>query len=308
MKMRRNKSIAISICIIALVAIFFVSKNVVPEQVLKKDEPVFHNPFATTSVEAKGVFVYNPISDLVMFQRNSNEAFPLASVTKIMTAHVASKFFSDNDIITIEYSDLAPEGDGGINPGEDWRFKDLRDIMLVASSNDAAEAVRRATDEKLSLVGASTTIGIMNETADTLGLKTLLFKSVTGLDINDNEATAFGSAHDIAFAFAYIIHANPEMFESTRESSIVRGPINGNVKVFKNTNITINDLPSLIASKTGYTDTAGGNLIAAFDAGIGSPIIIAVLGSKDQETRFDDMLQLAEKAVRYTNGTYYSGL
>lgn len=308
MIIRRNKSIAISVCIIALVAIFFVSKNNTPQSVVKVEEPIFHNPFATTSVKAKGVFVYNPTSNFVMFQKNSNEALPLASVTKIMTAYVASNFFSDNDIITIEYEDLAPEGDGGINPGEEWRFKDLRDIMLVASSNDAAEAVRRATDAKLFTMGASTTIGIMNETAITLGLKTLSFINVTGLDINDNEATAYGSARDIAFAFAYIIRANPEMFQSTRESFVMRGPIGGGTKMFKNTNLTINDLPSLIASKTGYTDTAGGNLIAAFDAGLGSPIIITVLGSTDQSTRFKDMLELSEKAVKYINGTYYSGL
>jgi D-alanyl-D-alanine carboxypeptidase len=78
--------------------------------------------------------------------------------------------------------------------------------------------------------------------------------------------------------------------------------------LFKNTNITINDMPSIIASKTGYTDSAGGNLITAFDAGLGSPIVIAVLGSTNQDTRFQDMLQLAQKAVQYINGTYYSGL
>lgn len=310
MKLLSNNVLAVILGGIALIAIFFLSSEPVHTSQSKIDTPVFISPFATTSLQARSVFVFAPASNHVMYQSNSDIPLPLASVTKIMTAYVTSNIFANDDIITIQSSDLTPEGDGGINPGEQWKFSDLRDVMLVASSNDAAEALRRATDDRLASQGsASTTIGIMNEEGEQHMLGTLKFNSVSGLDDSlTHEATAYGSARDIALVFTYIIRERPEIFQATREGAIVRGALNGSQKVFKNTNITINDMPSIIASKTGYTDSAGGNLITAFDAGLGSPIVIAVLGSTNQDTRFQDMLQLAQKAVQYINGTYYSGL
>ncbi|MDQ5957741.1 MAG: hypothetical protein QG665_65, partial [Patescibacteria group bacterium] len=54
------------------------------------------------------------------------------------------------------------------------------------------------------------------------------------------------------------------------------------------------------ASKTGYTDSAGGNLVVALDAGLAQPVIVVVLGSS-KDGRFTDVLALAKATV-----TYYS--
>ena len=54
----------------------------------------------------------------------------------------------------------------------------------------------------------------------------------------------------------------------------------------------------LIASKTGYTDLAGGNLVIAFDAGFNHPIIVSVLGSTI-DGRFTDAEALVWAALAY---------
>jgi D-alanyl-D-alanine carboxypeptidase len=53
-----------------------------------------------------------------------------------------------------------------------------------------------------------------------------------------------------------------------------------------------------LASKTGYTDLAGGCLVVAFNAGINHPIIIVVLGSSP-DGRFSDVLNLASTTLAY---------
>ena len=63
------------------------------------------------------------------------------------------------------------------------------------------------------------------------------------------------------------------------------------------TNAFIDKIPNVIASKTGYTDLAGGNLVVAFDAGLNRPIIISVLGSS-QEGRFADALKLIDATIK----------
>jgi D-alanyl-D-alanine carboxypeptidase len=65
----------------------------------------------------------------------------------------------------------------------------------------------------------------------------------------------------------------------------------------ENTNVVIDKIPNLIASKTGYTDLAGGNLVIAFDAGLNHPIIISVLGSTEKG-RFSDVLQLVQATLK----------
>jgi D-alanyl-D-alanine carboxypeptidase len=61
-----------------------------------------------------------------------------------------------------------------------------------------------------------------------------------------------------------------------------------------NTNISATETAGLIASKTGFTDLAGGNLAVAINHDLNHPFAIVVLGST-REARFTDvaMLQIA---------------
>jgi D-alanyl-D-alanine carboxypeptidase len=177
--------------------------------------------------------------------------------------------------------------------------------MLIASSNDAAESLRSVTDERLNEMGTTTTaLELMNQIAKENGFNTLYFDSPSGLDATDGVASAYGSALDITLLMVKIMKDAPEIFEATREPVVMRGPIGGTLRDYKNTNISSNTLPGLLASKTGFTDAAGGNLVVMFDAGLGLPVVISILGSVDQDTRFDDMKELVSKSIRYLNGTY----
>ena len=69
-----------------------------------------------------------------------------------------------------------------------------------------------------------------------------------------------------------------------------------NIYPAQNTNYFVDQVPNIIASKTGFTDLAGGNLVIAYDAGLNRPIIISVLGSSE-EGRFKDALKLLEASM-----------
>jgi D-alanyl-D-alanine carboxypeptidase len=57
-------------------------------------------------------------------------------------------------------------------------------------------------------------------------------------------------------------------------------------------------ISGIAASKTGYTDLAGGNLAVIFEIAPMHPIAISVLGSSTAG-RFADVRKLAETAVKY---------
>jgi len=123
------------------------------------------------------------------------------------------------------------------------------------------------------------------------------FINPTGLDTNKTISGGYGSARDAAKLLEYAVINMPDIIESTRHTAINFESLSDINHRATNTNSSIDTLPGLIASKTGYTDLAGGNLVIAFDAGINRPIIISVLGST-QSGRFEDIEKLVNASLK----------
>ena len=92
---------------------------------------------------------------------------------------------------------------------------------------------------------------------------------------------------------SYIVEHYPEILAGTTQTTTRFYNQNGDYHNAQNTNSTVNRIPGLIGSKTGYTTLAGGNLVIAFDVGLNHPIVIAVLGST-RDGRFEDVLKLTK--------------
>ena len=137
----------------------------------------------------------------------------------------------------------------------------------------------------------------MNEMAKEIGLTQTYFINPTGLDTNDTVSGGYGSAHDVAKLLEYAVIHTPEIIDSTRYARINFASLSDINHTATNTNSSINAVPGLIASKTGFTDLAGGNLVIAFDAGMNRPIIITVLGST-QNGRFEDIEKLVDASLK----------
>ncbi len=98
---------------------------------------------------------------------------------------------------------------------------------------------------------------------------------------------------------AYLLRTKPELLAKTKDLVVSTDSLNAS-HIAENTNALVGMIPGLIASKTGYTDLAGGNLVIAFDAGIGHPAVVVVLGSTKDE-RFSDAIYLSEIAREVIN-------
>lgn len=238
------------------------------------------------SITAEAAIVYDPLQKRVLFAKNANSSLPLASLTKLMTAQTVLALEKENPSVTITYEDLAPEGDWGLIPGTSWKLRDLIAFGLVSSSNDAMAAAASAASPRI--------IDEMNKTASSLGLYQTYFLNPTGLDVDPETAGAYGSAYDVARLASIFLEGYPELFEATAKPSIQI--FSDGISLFAtSTDTPILDIPGLIAAKTGYTDLAGGNLVAIFDLDIGRPVVVAVLGSTRAE-RFKDVRTLITAA------------
>src|SRR5581483_3239330 len=99
----------------------------------------------------------------------------------------------------------------------------------------------------------------------------------TGLDIDSEQAGAYGTARDIATLAGKLLEKAPDIAGATIEPSISIRSEEGVLHNEQNTNQDVVHVPGILLSKTGYTDLAGGNLVVVYDAGIGHPIAVVVL-------------------------------
>lgn len=264
------------------------------------------NSFKNIDLEAKSAFVEELNSGTILFEKESVRKLPLASLTKIMTALLITETLDPKEVITITYEDLLTEGESGLSVGEKWHMKDLRDFMLLVSSNDAATALARHAGAKLkenelvpvNLSDLNYFIFTMNSRARELKMTSTEFSNPTGLDLDfETRPGAIGTTRDISHLMRYIAQNYPEILEITTNGSESISSLSGHHHETHNTNGITGFLPNLLASKTGYTLLAGGNLTVVIDPGLGNPVIITVLGSS-REGRFEDVQKLAEQLTR----------
>lgn len=271
--------------------------------------------FPEIDLLAKSAYIWDMARQKPVYAKNERTQLPLASLAKIMTALVAADEVGNSEQIKITSDAIGQEGDNGLVNQEKWHLKDLIDFSLVTSSNDGAYALASAVESRYSSSSPRSKIDIgsrsmenklehkkfldlMNKKSKEIGLDQTFFLNETGLDISDSEAGGYGSAEDLAKLFSYIIEKKPEIFEATAYSEVKLESLGEIIHVAENTNEIVGKIPNLIASKTGYTDLSGGNLVIAFDAGLMKPIVISILGST-REGRFEDMEKLVKATLVY---------
>ena len=258
------------------------------------------NPFRTVEIEAKSVYVYDLRDNKELYARHADQALPLASLTKLMTALVVLENLEPTAVTTLDKESLALTGSIGMKVGETFDRNSLLSIMLVDSSNDAAHALAKRVGTIVMTDGNPTSafINLMNAKAKSLALTHTIFFDESGLDISKEQPGAYGSAKDVSKLLATAYNEYPDIFSITKESEITVVSNNKIAHTITNTNTSIDRISNLVISKTGYTKLAGGNLAIVFDIEPEHPIAVVVLGSS-LTGRFDDIVRLVESSIQY---------
>lgn len=259
--------------------------------------------FTNLSIKAKGFVVYDTQKQTVIYERAKDAPLPLASLTKVMMALTARELLPNGATVTIKPEFLKEEGDSGLLSNEKWKLRDLIDYALTVSSNDGARAIASVAGASNMQVpeynlGREQFIKDMNVKAKEIGLTTFEFHNETGLDNSATVSGGYGSPLDVAKLFSYALNKYPDLFEATTKPTDVVYSESNKKHLAENTNQALKDIPNVLASKTGYTELAGGNLAVVFDAGVGRPIAVVVLGSTEKE-RFSDVTKLVNATLKY---------
>jgi D-alanyl-D-alanine endopeptidase (penicillin-binding protein 7) len=228
-------------------------------------------------VRAAAAIIYNPETNQVLWEENSQTQRSIASITKVMTATV---FLENNpdltEPVTVQRSDVFQASTTHLHSNDKVTTDDLLHLLLIASDNAAARALAR-----VSPLGSEGFIRRMNEKADELGLETTHYADPSGL-LSENVSSAYDMAR-------LITHASQDERISaimrTNEYTVYSGkrPI-----TFHSTNHLLREgNVDVRAGKTGFITKAGYCLATVLRLqGSSQDVAVVVFGARSNAGRF----------------------
>jgi D-alanyl-D-alanine carboxypeptidase len=240
----------------------------------EKPAPVFHRIRSGDPdlLPHAAAIIFDAQTGDVYFSDHADMRWPLASLTKLVTASRIQNLVASHTIVTIGTDVFSALGDDALDvvkPGEQYDASLLLRAMLVASSNESAEAL---ADQ----AGRDGVLSAMNGYAASLGLSSTHFSDPTGIAAaNQSTVAEFATIVRDLYATA------PSLFQMTRSPSVTIVPEGSKVKKTLKSTHELVGRSDFLGGKTGYTDEAKGNLLTLF-AYETRPMGIIVFGTDDR--------------------------
>ena len=207
---------------------------------------------AKLDISSKSAVLMDASTGKILYEKNSHEKLPPASVTKVMTMlliceALESGIKEDDDV---QISEVASSMGGSqifLEPGEIQKVDTLLKSIAVASANDACVAMAE-------YVGGSVEefVVLMNKRAKELGMNDTNFVNTNGLPV-DNHYT---SAYDIALMSKELLkHKKISKYLTTWMDEVVVGKKQAKIGI-SNTNKLVKHYQGATGVKTGFTQQA----------------------------------------------------
>jgi serine-type D-Ala-D-Ala carboxypeptidase (penicillin-binding protein 5/6) len=245
---------------------------------------------AKPSIKASALYLIELKSGRVLLEKDASRRLPPASLTKIMTALIALESAPLQEVVKIHPRSIVHHSVYNFRPGEEFILRDLLTAMLVASANDACEAVAWH-------IGGDDTrfVAMMNERASALGLQDTHFVNPCGFDAPEHYSTAadLATLTDLALQ---------QPFFSMMVRTLVRdiSTVDGKRKLsLHSTNELLVD-SDVNGVKTGYTSKAGRCLIASMFKD-GHRLLLVGLNLMDQWEQASKLLRYGHEVLQGTN-------
>ncbi len=223
-------------------------------------------------------------NDTILAVGERHTAVPIASLTKLMTALIATEELALDKRVAIEEPNLIESVMPRLFDRSRVSVHALLELLLLESSNEAAEVLAGA-------VGREAFIAAMNARAAKLGLRDTVFVDPSGVDAGN-----VSSVNDLWWLTRYLALQHPFLVELTRGTSTSAGAPDGFSDV-ANFN-TLDGVGSFVGGKVGETEAAGQTSITLHWVSIGGEerlIAIILLGSQQRTADVATLLTYLEE-------------
>jgi len=231
------------------------------------------------TLSAEGYLVADIKTGEIILEKNKTKQFPIASITKLMTALVSLETIDQSQIAIVSPEALIGENPSikGLSEGEVISTSSLLYPLLLESSNAAAKTLAGH-------IGTKNFVNHMNGKTESIGMPKTFFADSSGLSSRN-----ISTPEDLFGLVSYIFKNKKQILDITREKEFSEG-----MKKWFNGG-KFSGLKNFLGGKTGYTDSAGKTFAGIFSlpsAEIGSREIgIIILKSKDRD---DDVIKVLD--------------
>jgi len=268
-----------------------------------KEEEAFNKQvaFSEPQISSKAAIVFDEDNEEVLYEKNSAEVLPLASLSKLVAMKVflntrpdLSKVVSyekQDELYNYEWCSEWESAKLRIDEGETLTIEDLVYSALVGSANNAIETLVRVSG-----LERSDFIKEMNDAVKSWGASSTHFVEPTGLSPSN-----VTTAHDYALITKEVF-THPIIQKASTMAEYKFYTVNTNeYHRLVNTNKLINTNKfNITGSKTGYLNEAGYCLMTRVKIWGDQTIIVVTLGADDKQTSLDEnevLIRYGEKVI-----------
>ncbi len=253
--------------------------------------------FADTS-QCEAAVLFDVNHSEIMYAQNAHEQLYPASLTKVMTALVALKYGTPDQILNATNAIYIDESGAqlcGLKPGDSMTLNQALYICLLYSANDAALMIAENISGSVDKF-----VALMNEEARALGATNTNFVNPHGL----SDPQQYTTAYDLYLIFSEALKYEKfvEIIQTTSyETTYYNNKGEAKEISVKNTNRYMNgskvapDNITIIGGKTGTTNAAGHCLMLLARDKNGAPYISVVLRAESSDSLYAQMTDLLEE-------------
>lgn len=242
-------------------------------------------------ISARSALVYDLTTSKILYEKNSKERLPMASITKIMTAIIGLENEKKDNEYLVTKENLVGENSMGLSEGEVLTLEELLYGLMLNSGNDAAETLASNYPQ-----GRDKFIEAMNNKVRALGLSDTNFTNPTGLEGDGRQYT---TAYDLLVITKYAMRF--PLFRrivAAFNHYIPKTETHKEYFLENETNL-LTSYPGVFGVKTGYTPEAGLCLVTYLRYER-HELIGIILGS---DNRREEMKELLDYGLKIQNIT-----
>lgn len=252
----------------------------------------------------KAYIIGNEKTGEIYYEKNSDQSYPMASLSKLMTYLLVKEEIDAGNISLDDQVEVDPEASKfnsweysalGLKEGEIFTIRELLEGLIVASGNDCAYQLAITVADSEAEFARNMTMK-----ASELGLKSQIYYNSSGVETENGDENS-SSASDLLKLAQHIIKKYPEILEYGQIREIVDPRRDIDVK---STVPLIGEVDGVDGLKTGTTDKAGACLISTVDMKKlddkdNFRTIAVVMGADQKDTRNSVMKDLIYYVSRY---------
>ncbi len=210
-------------------------------------------------------------NNFVFEERLSREVVPIASITKLVTALIATEYINLDKTTVVPKEAIVYTSVPRLTQGQTITIHDLLYPLLLESSNEAALTLSDT-------LGRQRFVSLMNEKAKAIGMNSSHFVDPAGISAENTS-----NAEDLFALARYLYHNRSFILKMTTGKLTNTAYGAPAFKNLENFNIFF-DQPGFVGGKVGKANAAGETMLSIFEIAQGNqtrPIAIIVLDSKD---------------------------